>query len=110
MKQLPLALPSLLILGAIFAHAPQAMATSQITDFNGDAYADIAIGAPGEDLSPHANPYEDLFEDRGAVNTIYGSASGLSATVVLTDQFWTQNTPDIGDVAENGDRFGGVLG
>ena len=87
-------------------HFGYAIATD---DFNGDTYADIAVGVPGEDLSPHATPYEDLFEDQGAINTIYGSASGLSATAVLLDQFWTQNTPSVEDSAELGDNFGGVL-
>jgi hypothetical protein len=88
-------------------HFGYAVATD---DFNGDAYADIAVGVPGEDLSPHANPYEDLHENQGAVNTIYGSASGLSATAVLQDQFWMQDTSSIEDAAESGDQFGGVLG
>jgi hypothetical protein len=41
-------------------------------DFNGDGFADLAIGVPEEDTGGA--------EDAGAVNVIYGSASGLTAT------------------------------
>jgi hypothetical protein len=40
------------------------------------------------------------------VEVIYGSSSGLSATSPRTDQFWTQDSTDVNDVAESGDRFG----
>lgn len=41
-----------------------------VGDFNGDGYADLAIGAPGDD-------YGFLYPDAGAVDVIYGSAAGL---------------------------------
>jgi hypothetical protein len=41
-------------------------------DFNRDGFADLAMGCPGEDVGSDA--------DFGAVNIIYGSASGLTAT------------------------------
>ncbi|MGI0019789.1 MAG: hypothetical protein ACREAY_04910 [Nitrososphaera sp.] len=78
-------------------------------DFNGDGYVDMAVGAPGEDLSAETQEGYDLNENQGAVNGIYGSATGLSATTV-PDQFWTQDTPSVEDSAELGDRFGGALG
>jgi len=62
-------------------------------DFNGDGRDDLAVGVRGEDA------------DTGAVNVIYGSGTGLSATAVA-DQFWHQDVTDIEDVAEAGDRFG----
>jgi hypothetical protein len=58
-------------------------------DFNKDGFADLAIGVPNEEIGG---------EDTGAVNVIYGSPSGLSATFV-PDQFLSANQfiefPDI---------------
>jgi len=62
-------------------------------DFNGDSFDDLAIGVPGE-------------APGGAVNVIYGSASGLSAT---GNQLWSQNSAGMRDVAEAGDLFGSAL-
>ena len=42
----------------------------------------------------------------GAVNVIYGSAAGLTAT---DNQLWHQNSSGIADAAEAGDHFGGSL-
>ena len=67
-------------------------------DFNGDGKDDLAIGVPFDDI-------DSVFEP-GAVEVIYGSSSGLSATSTLADQFWTQNSADIDDVTESGDDFG----
>ena len=69
-------------------------------DFNGDGYEDTAIGVPAEDI--------DGVPDAGAVNVIYGSFDGLSATVV-PDQLWHQNVAGVEDAAELGDRFGSQL-
>ena len=106
MKQLPLALLSLLLLGAIFAQAPQAMAASKITDFNGDGYADLAVGVPNEDVNGRA--------DAGLVNVVYGSAAGLSATSVQDQRFfqdYSAGTPEsnIRDTSEVNDRFGAAV-
>jgi hypothetical protein len=74
-------------------------------NFNGDAFADLAIGVPLEDTS---------IRDVGAVNVIYGSAAGLSATA-RPDQLITQNGIDRGaggdihDQEEADDRFGWSL-
>ena len=66
-------------------------------DFNGDGFADLAVGAPGEDLgSP----------DAGAVNVLYGSAAGLTSA---GNQFWHQNSPGIAERADAGDLFGSAL-
>jgi hypothetical protein len=56
---------------------------------------DLAIGAPGEDIGAAA--------DAGAVHAIYGSASGLTSE---TDEFLTQDSTGILDVAQPGDHFG----
>jgi hypothetical protein len=63
-------------------------------DFNGDGFADLAVGVPGKN------------DNRGAVNVIYGSARGLTAA---GNQGWTKNTPGIIGVAAAGDQFGLAL-
>jgi hypothetical protein len=67
-------------------------------DFNGDGYDDMAVGVQREDVGSIA--------DAGAVNVIYGSAIGLTAT---GNQFWTQDSLDVEDVAEAGDYFGSTV-
>jgi hypothetical protein len=64
-------------------------------DFNKDGYSDLAIGVPGEDIG--------ATQDAGAVNIIYGSATGLSST---GNQIWYQGTDGIPDAAEEDDKFG----
>ena len=64
-------------------------------DFNGDGFADLVSGAPGEDVGS--------IMVAGAVDAVYGSAAGLTSTGA---QFWTQDTTDIKDLAEAGDQFG----
>ena len=53
--------------------------------FSGDGYADLAIGAPGED------------DEAGAVNVIYGSSGGLGPNF---NQMWDQNSDGIEGGAE----------
>ena len=67
-------------------------------DFNGDGVADLAVGVPGEDV--------DGIQDAGAVNVLYGSATGITAT---GDQLFTQATPGVPGAAEAGDRFGSAV-
>jgi hypothetical protein len=67
-------------------------------DFDGDGYADLAVGVSGEDYGGK--------NDVGAVNVLYGSASGLTD---VGDEFWTQDTSGMANAAEDGDRFGRVL-
>lgn len=68
-------------------------------DFNADGFADLALGFPNEEVT--------FVEAAGAVNVIYGTGSGLSAT---GNQYWNQNTSDIEDANEENDRFGAALG
>jgi hypothetical protein len=68
-------------------------------DFDNDGFIDLAIGVPGEDIGTIA--------DAGAVNVLYGSASGLSAA---GGQFFSQNTPGVLGGAETEDGFGSALG
>jgi hypothetical protein len=67
-------------------------------NFDGRSTADLAIG----------NPYEDVGrkEDAGAVNVIYGSSRGLTAT---GNQIWTQDSPRIRGTAKTDDSFGQSL-
>jgi disulfide bond formation protein DsbB len=67
-------------------------------DFGSGSPADIAIGVPQENLATIAGA--------GAVNVLYGSTVGLAAT---GNQFWTQDTPDVADDAEENDGFGSAL-
>lgn len=67
-------------------------------DFNGDGFDDMAVGAQREDIG--------TIVDAGGVNVIYGSAAGLTAT---GNQFWSQDSLDVEDVAETGDYFGSTL-
>jgi hypothetical protein len=64
-------------------------------DFNGDSFVDLAVGVITEDLGP--------FTDPGALNVIYGSATGLSAA---GNQLWQQNSPGVIDGVEDFDNFG----
>ena len=70
-------------------------------DFNGDGRDDLAIGVPGEGLGSIGGA--------GAVNVLYGSSSGLSATSPRSDQFWTQDSADVNDLSESTDSFGWSL-
>jgi hypothetical protein len=68
-------------------------------DYNGDGFADLAVGTPGEDAG--------AVGDAGAVHVIYGSAAGLGAGV--PDQVWDQDSAGVPDSAEDGDAFGASL-
>ncbi|HXV88849.1 MAG TPA: FG-GAP repeat protein [Nitrososphaeraceae archaeon] len=77
-------------------------------DFNHDAIDDLAIGVPDEDFAPGPNAGSNLTND-GIMQVIYGSAEGLSATLVREDQRWSQSFTDIEDFAEQYDGFGSAL-
>jgi hypothetical protein len=66
-------------------------------DFDGDGYADLAVGVPGEDVQGK--------RDAGAVQVMYGSASGLTAR----DQLWHQGRKGVKGALERGDRWGDAL-
>lgn len=75
-------------------------------DFNGDGKDDLAVGVIGEDVITEAGAKEEA----GAVNVIYGSSNGLSATSPIPDQFLVQGNAGLDDVAEADDVFGFSLG
>jgi hypothetical protein len=67
-------------------------------DFNSDGRDDLAIASVSEDVGNNINA--------GAVNVIYGSGNGLTAT---GNQLWHQDTGNVEGVAEGGDGFGNSL-
>lgn len=68
-------------------------------DFNGDGFADIAVGVPGEAIGD--------ISSAGGINIIYGTANGFSSSDSRT--FYQGQSSGIGEVAEESDRFGQVL-
>jgi hypothetical protein len=68
-------------------------------NFGKSSHADLAVGVPFEDVGGVVNA--------GAVNVLYGSSTGLTAT---GNQFWHQDSPGVLDAAEANDQFGGSLG
>jgi hypothetical protein len=67
-------------------------------DFDGDGFDDLAIGAPDDQVG--------AVEDAGAVNVIYGRASGLHAS---GDQLWSQASSGIDGVPHFNESFGFAL-
>jgi hypothetical protein len=94
-----LVLAALLVVAAVIVapSADAAVRSAEPYDFNGDGFADLAVGVPGED--------DGSTRDSGAVNVIYGSREGLSAR---GDQLWSQDSRGVPGRAEVGDRFGTV--
>src|SRR5712691_7066302 len=72
-------------------------------DFNGDGFADLAVGVPDEDLGS--------IVDGGSVNIIYGSANGLTTTTagIPAAQFWSLSFIGLNGGSRAGDRFGAAL-
>ena len=69
-----------------------------VGDFDGDTFSDLAIGVPGDPVSG--------VSEAGAVQVVYGSADGLTAT---KNQLWHQNQPDVTSDPEPEDHFGSAL-
>ena len=78
-------------------------------DLDGDGYADLAVGAPGEDLG--------AARDAGAATVLYGGADGLTAA---RSSAWHQDVAGIAETADvpqsadvdlprGRDRFGAAL-
>ena len=82
------------VTGPVAQAAPRA---AMPFDFDGDGYADLAVGVPGEDLGSRASK-----RDAGAVQVLYGSKYGPTAR----DQLWHQDSKGIKGAAERGDNFG----
>ncbi len=77
-------------------------------DFNGDGYADLAIGTPNESVTDGLT-----YDNAGAVQVIYGTAAGLSAIAAQTpvdDQIFHRGVNGLDDIAvETNDWFGSAL-
>ena len=96
-----------LLLGA---GAPPAIAASAASpsDFDGDGYADLAIGVPQENF--------DRKKDAGIVQVLYGAGGGLTG---VGDQVWSQDTAGVKGIAggeccneddyDPGDYFGSAV-
>lgn len=76
-----------------------------VGDFNGDGYADLAIGVPFEEINDVPNA--------GAINVVYGTPGGLEVDDLeddeLDDQRFHQNVAGISDDPEEDDFFGAAL-
>jgi hypothetical protein len=88
---LTLLAPAVTVTGAPTADAAVAVGA----DFDGDGFADLALGAPGEGLAGNA--------EAGAVHVFYGSPTGLTAT---GNKLIHQGTGGKRGLLEPGDRFG----
>ncbi|MFH8609341.1 FG-GAP-like repeat-containing protein [Streptomyces sp. NPDC018029] len=64
-------------------------------DVNGDGFADVAVGIPGEDI--------DAVADAGSSVLLKGSRAGLTGT---GSQAFQQSTEGVPGAAEKGDKFG----
>jgi hypothetical protein len=67
-------------------------------NFGHSFHADLAVGVPCEEVSGR--------QFAGAVNIIYGSSAGLTAT---NNRLFSQGISGIADLAESGDQFGTSL-
>ncbi|MFF4653464.1 FG-GAP and VCBS repeat-containing protein [Streptomyces sp. NPDC001380] len=82
--------------GALTASAGTAVAAPAVgSDFNGDGYRDLAVGAPNATVGGHAGA--------GAVVILWGSSAGVSPT---RRTVFTQDTTGVPGVAEELDGFG----
>ena len=101
-----LAAVSLIVAAMVSTAAPLAAASNAARpfDFDGDGFADLANGVPGEDIGS--------IREAGMVNVLYGGTSGLTAT---GDEGWSQDSPGVLGTSEGrpssdaGDRFGSAL-
>lgn len=66
-----------------------------VADTNGDGFADVAIGAPGEDIGTVA--------DAGAVWVLHGTKTGLTG---IDTKSWDQDSAGIPGVPEKADKWG----
>jgi hypothetical protein len=73
--------------------------TLEMGDFDHDGFADLAVAAYNESLGAKIGA--------GATSILYGSSAGLTDA---GNQFWTQDSPGILDMAEGDDLLGRSLG
>ena len=80
--------------GAVLVPGPKPPGHAD-TDFDGDGFADLAIGTPGDRVGGGARG--------GTVRVLYGAATGLGSVRI---QVWSQNSAGVQDSSEEGDQFG----
>lgn len=100
MRKMARAASLALLVGCIVPVPGAAMATgggAMPYDFNGDGYADLAVGVPFEDVGSK--------RDAGIVQVLYGSAAGPTAH----DQIWHQGRAGVKGAVERSDWFGRAL-
>jgi len=73
-------------------------------DFDGDGFADLALGVPQESLDVDGDGYDEA--GVGAVAIVYGSRSGLDTG---RTQVFTQASPGVPSDPSQGEGFGGSL-
>ena len=76
----------------------QAAGPAKPYDFNGDGYADLATGVPGDRVGRK--------DGAGAVNVLYGSAKGLTTKRA---QLWSQGSPGVKGRPSSDESFGQVV-
>jgi hypothetical protein len=67
-------------------------------DFNNDGFDDLAVGVPNETVNGHTSA--------GAVNVLYGKATGLSAA---NNQFWNKDSANVLGATHDYENFGSAL-
>ena len=75
-------------------------ATLSKGDFDGDGIDDLVVGVEFEDLPT---------DSEGIVHVFYGDPAGAFPWSGATEESWSQDSADVDDVAEAGERFGRSL-
>src|SRR5699024_7773691 len=70
-------------------------------DFNGDGYADLAVGAPGDRVDCLGQ-----IRSTGSVSIHYGIPGGIQ---LAAEHLVTENSPGLGYCFLTGERFGAAL-
>jgi hypothetical protein len=83
-----------MVLTPIVSTSPAAAVAAVHPDFNGDGFADLAVGAQFEN------------DGRGMVHVLYGSATGPEGRGSIA---FDQDTPNVPGLARSGDVFGSML-
>lgn len=78
--------------------ATKSVTTTEMADFNGDGYPDLAVAAPSATVGGKLGA--------GYVAVMYGSGTGVNRA---SKQVITQNSPGIPDSAESADTFGSAV-
>jgi len=71
----------------------------EAADVNGDGYADLVVGVPGE-------RFPEILLDAGMVHVLFGGPDGIHSD---GNMVFTEDTPGIPDKSESGDELGSTL-